>query len=61
MKCFTEAELMEKLVEAYKRGAEDTRRFNLKTSLSNEQMEYRLRDIVHEDAGGHDGWGKKHG
>lgn len=61
MKCFTEAGLMEKLVEAYKRGAEDTRHFKLKTSPRNEQVEYRLRDIVHEDTGGHDGLGVKHG
>ncbi|GGJ06398.1 hypothetical protein [Halopseudomonas pertucinogena] len=63
MKCFTESELMEKLVEAYRRGVSDCESFGLAVvdEACAEQIESRLTDMIHEDAGGHDGWGKKRG
>lgn len=63
MKCFTESELMEKLIEAYRRAAKDCGSFGqaVVARTRPEQIEHRLLDLIHEDAGGHDGWGKKHG
>ena len=63
MKCFTESELMEKLVEAYRRATKDCGKFGQAAVARTRaaQVESRLADMIHEDAGGHDGWGKKHG
>lgn len=60
MKCFTQAELMEKLVEAYARGAQDARR-STRDLLIGKGAKARLLDMIHEDTGGHDGLGVKHG
>lgn len=56
MKCFTEAELMEKLVEAFRRGVD-----NSHIAMDDQEVEAEPLDMIHEDAGGHDGWGKSHG
>ena len=59
MKLLTEEQLVERLAEAYKRGLEDMHRFGFYPGV--EQVEYRLRDLIHADAGGFDSKGQEVG
>lgn len=58
MKMLTNDQLMEKLVEAYKRGMDDAR---LEFTFEQRRVERRLASIVYADTGGYDGLGVKRG